>query len=238
MTSQIPAQHSSVSHSLPDAIASCELFRGLGSAQIETVGQISSRRNYRTVEHILRQGDTCPGVFVVEQGPARIFRSGANGQQHVLHLCGPGQSFAEVAVFADFDAPANASAVQPTQCILIPADGLQKQLSQDHQLCRQLLAGMALWTRHFVHLLDDIVLRDASARVARLLSDAPSDDTGRIMLPGTKKDVSNHLNLASETFSRVLRCLSDQGILAMDSDHAIRIINTQKLSELTNANDA
>lgn len=238
MASNPPSPFLSGSLAISEGIAGCELFRGLGGSQIEAIHSIASRRSFAAGETIFRQGDPCPGVFIVERGLARIFRSGANGQQHVLHLCGPGQSFAEVAVFADFRAPANASAVQLTQCILIPADGLQKQLAQDHQLCRQLLAGMAFWTRHFVQLLDDIVLRDASERVARFLSAAPSDAAGRVVLPGSKKDVANHLNLASETFSRVLRRLSDQEILSMDSDHSIRILDAGQLSRLADAHDA
>lgn len=217
---------------ITDVITSCRLFSGIGPEQVATLAGMSVQVDYSANEMVFSQGDACPGIFVVHDGLVRLFRSGVNGDQHVLHLCGPGQSFAEVAVFAGFELPASATAVQPTQCVLIPTDRLQRQLAQDHALCRQLLAGMAFWTRHFVQLLDDIVLRDAVQRVARVLCDAPVDAAGRLMLAGTKKDVANHLNLASETFSRVLRRLSEDGIITLDSAHAIQILDPDRLTRL------
>lgn len=179
------------------------------------------------------QGSPCPGIFIVHSGLVRVVRGGTRGQQHVLHLCGPGQSFAEVAVFGNFDLPASAIAAQATECLVIPADVIQREISSNHELCRQLLSGMAMWTRHFVQMLDDLVLRDATERVARVLCDAPSDQSGAAILPGPKKDLANHLNLTSETFSRVLRRFIDDGVLETDAARAIRILQPDRLKQLS-----
>ncbi|WP_145171504.1 Crp/Fnr family transcriptional regulator [Rubripirellula lacrimiformis] len=229
LPSSLPRNHDSPNESV---ISRCQFLSGLGQDQIKKLAAMSVPRNYAAGESIFRQGDACPGLFVVDQGLVRVFRSGAGGGQHVLHLCGPGQTFAEVAVFADFDLPANAIAVQPTQCLLIPTDELQNELAANHQLCRDMLGSMAFWTRHFVQLLDDIVLRDATERVARFLCDAPCDSKGHLKLPGSKKDVANHLNIASETFSRVLRRLCESEVLENRAGQDIRVINAAQLSQL------
>ncbi|WP_419189810.1 Crp/Fnr family transcriptional regulator [Stieleria marina] len=187
-------------------------------------------RHFKTGEQLFSQGDSCPGLFVVDAGLVRVFRMGQQGQKHVLHLCGPGQTFAEVAAFGDFPVPASAVAAQPSTCLMIPNDLLQKELVANHDLCRQLLVGMSFWVRHFVQLLDDIVLRDATSRVARYLNELPRDASGRIELPATKKDIANHLNLSSETFSRVLRRLSDESILDLTQSGSIRLTDEQSLS--------
>ncbi|MGB7346348.1 MAG: Crp/Fnr family transcriptional regulator [Pirellulaceae bacterium] len=210
----------------------CGLLRGMDDAQRDVLKGLSVTRGFQPGEHVFSQDDECPGLFIVDQGLIRVFRLGAQGQQHVLHLCGPGQTFAEVAAFGNFAVPASAVAIQSSTCLMIPTDLLQRELASNHELCRQLLIGMSGWVRHFVLLLDDIVLRDAIGRVARYLSDAPCEASGYLKLAGPKKDIANHLNLTSETFSRVLRRLSDRGILHLSGDGEIQVVDGEKLTEI------
>ncbi len=205
-------------------IRACPLFAGLHPSRIDTLASAARVEDFESGETIFQQGDACPGVFIVERGLVRICCEGTSGQRHVLHLCGPGQSFAEVAVFANFTMPAVASCVEPTRCVRIPADFMQHLIDTDHEFCRQMLEGMAHWTRHFTELLGDIVLRDASDRVAIYLAALPRDDDGLVELPGPKKDIANHLNLTSETFSRTLRRLSDRGQIELTQGRRIRVV--------------
>ncbi|QDV62528.1 Crp/Fnr family transcriptional regulator [Crateriforma conspicua] len=211
---------------LERVILGCPLFAGLGPANIRSLALAARIQDFAAGELIFRQGEQCAGVYIVETGVVRVYCRGGGGQEHVLHLCGPGQSFAEVAVFADFDLPANAASVEATRCLFIPAEIIQDQIATNHDFCRQMLASMAFWTRHFTDLLSDIVLRDASDRILSYLQSLPRDATGIVDLPGPKKHIANHLDLTSETFSRTLRSLADRGHIEITSGRGIRIINT------------
>lgn len=204
-------------------LLACPLLQGLDAAHLEQFAAVAKRRSYRANETIFRQGDDCPGIFIVESGSVRIYCDGTGGQRHVLHLCGPNQSFAEVALFSDFALPASASSIEATSCIVIPADFVKQMIENDHAFCRQMLSSMAHWTRHFTQLLGDLVLRDAAERVQHYLGQLPVDADGNVVLPGSKKDIANHLNLSSETFSRTLRRLTDQGSIAIDPQRRIRV---------------
>ena len=52
---------------------------------------------------VFRENDACPGVFVVGQGLVRVFKTGAGGKEQVLHMVGPGETFAEVAAIGGFN---------------------------------------------------------------------------------------------------------------------------------------
>ncbi|MEM9587646.1 MAG: Crp/Fnr family transcriptional regulator [Planctomycetota bacterium] len=212
-----------------ELIRGCELFGGLSDENATRFAESAKPLHYMRGQRVFSQGDPCPGMFIVDYGMIRIFRSGNNAQEHVLHLCGPGQHFAEVATFENFVLPASAEATKESGCLLIPIDVVVEQINGDHEFCRQLLVGMAYWTRHFIELLDDLVLRDATSRVTRYLSSLPCDSQGRLRMPAHRKDVANHLNLTPETFSRVLRRLTDEGILKPSSGRDLIVAEMDRL---------
>ncbi|MCA9255396.1 MAG: Crp/Fnr family transcriptional regulator [Planctomycetes bacterium] len=218
--------------SASEVLDSCDLFSGLDDVQHERLVAISEEHVFEPGELIFRQGTPCPGLFVVDAGLVRLYRLAPSGQEHVLHLCGPDQTFAEVAAIGAFAVPANAVSVTASNCVLLPADRLQAELAGSHALCRQLLTGMAFWVRHLVVLLEDVTLRDAAGRVARLLSDLPIGPEGTIELPSTKRDLASHLNLSSETFSRILRRLGERGLIELGSDRSLRLIDRGRLEDL------
>jgi len=185
---------------------------------------------YEAGRLIFRDGDPCPGVFVVAKGVVRVYKTSPGGKEHVLHLAEPGSTFAEVAAIGGFDCPAHAAAVTDCRCVLLPNDRFRAALHKDHELALGMMTGMSRWVRGLVSLLEDIVLRDAAARLARYLI-AQADETHQVRLPARKRDVANHLNLTSETLSRLLSRFEAQGWLAREGD-ALKLLDPQALDNL------
>lgn len=198
---------------VPDILNQCPLFVQIDPAGFAQLVAIARIAKFRKGQVIFRQGDPCPGVYVVGQGSVRVYKVGPGGKEHVLHLATVGQSFAEVAALGNFPMPAAAEAVSATTCALLPAERFRALLEADHRLCLGLLAGMAQWVRQLVGLLEDIVMRDAAGRLARYLLDLPHEPSDHVRLPGLKRHVASHLNLTSETFSRTLRRLEEAGLV-------------------------
>jgi CRP/FNR family transcriptional regulator len=117
-------------------------------------------------------------------------------------------------------------------CALIPQSGFRRIVSEDHEFCIEMMTGMSEWVRRLVGLLEDLVLRDATARVARHLiqSDQSGGQTG-FVLPMRKRDLASHLNLTSETLSRTLRRLADCGLI-QTHEQRIRICDLGKLQDI------
>jgi CRP/FNR family transcriptional regulator len=210
----------------------CPLFSELSPAGFRRLATIGRVCQFRKGQRIFRENDSCPGVFIVGQGMVRVFKTGTNGKEHVLHMVGPGDSFAEVAAIGGFPVPASAEAEKKTTCALLPFDPFRKALHEDHALCLGVLHGVTVWVRRLVTLTEDLALRDAAGRVARyLLELAESQPTpdGRVRLPSLKRHVASHLNLTSETLSRTLRRLVAGGLIAEAGGAGVRILNPPKL---------
>ena len=195
-------------------LAKCSFLSQVDGSGRKRLVRMAVPREFRKGEVIFREGDAAPGIFIVSQGLVRIFKLAASGKEHVLHLAGPGMTFAEVAVFGGFPCPATAEAVEDCACVLLPTEPLCKALQEDHRLCLQIHSSMAMWVRSLVSLLEGIVLRDAAGRVAGYLLQVHSQQGPTVALPGLKKHIASHLNLTSETLSRTLRQLRDDKLIA------------------------
>ena len=215
-----------------EIIETSPFFCELGPESLGRLAEIGKLVSYVKGAMVFRQDDPCPGLFVVGSGTVRIFKLAASGKEHVLHIVGPGATFAEVAVIGRFPCPAFAQAVEDTRVVLLPAERFVGTLETNHTLCLQLMGSMARWVRHFVGLMEDIVLRDAGARLARHLLQASSGDQATFALPNLKKDLASHLNLTPETFSRTLRRLADAGLIQQVDKQRLRILHPDKLQDL------
>ena len=212
-------------------LAACSFFSQVDGPSRARLVRMAVRRDYRKGETIFREGDAAPGVFVVGTGLVRVFKLAPSGKEHVLHLAGPGMTFAEVAVLGDFPCPAFAEALEETACALLPVAPFMGALRDDHQLSLQILSSMAVWVKSLVSLLEDIVLRDAAGRVAGYLLQAQVEQGGPVALPGLKKHIASHLNLTSETLSRTLRQLRDDRLIG-ETDAGLVIRDSQGLQRV------
>jgi CRP/FNR family transcriptional regulator len=214
---------------IAEILHDCRLFAAVKPAGFQRLVTMARLAKFEKGEIIFRDGQECPGVYVVGSGLVRVYKVGPGGKEHVLHLVGPGKTFAEVAAIGGFDCPANAEALAPTTCGLLPADRFQKALEEDHRLCLDLMIGLTLWVRHLVGMVEDVVLRDAVGRLARYLVESPAAEDGLVELPSLKRHVASHLNLTSETFSRTIRRLMDAGLIAQREGNRVQLLDPERL---------
>jgi CRP/FNR family transcriptional regulator len=215
-----------------EIIRGCGLFGGLTPGSLEKLTKIARTVRFGRGQTIFREGDPCPGIYVVGEGTVRVFKTAPSGKEHVLHFARAGMTFAEVAAIGRFDCPAHADVTEDTICVLIPEAGFRRIIDEDHGFCIEIMSGMSKWVHHLVGLLEDLVLRDATARVARhLIKSDSTGGRGEFTLPMRKKDLASHLNLTSETLSRTLHRLVDCGLIETQGQR-IQIFDLAKLEEV------
>ena len=214
---------------IEQVLSGCQLFAEVDAERRRQLAAVSLVRRFAKGQAIFRQGDECPGVYVVDTGMVRIFKTAPSGKEHVLHMVGPGHTFAEVAAIGGFACPANADAIAPTTCVLLPLERFRRMMATDHALCLEMMTGMCFWVRHLISLMEDIVLRDAVGRVARFLLEATPEPDGAVRLPARKRHVASHLNLTSETFSRTFGRLIEAGLIVEEENHRVRLRDPQHL---------
>jgi CRP/FNR family transcriptional regulator len=210
-------------------VRGCRLFAQVNPESFDRLVAIARPYAFAKGQLIFREGQEPPGVYIVGTGLVRVFKIGSGGNEHVLHLVGPGGTFAEVAAIGNFPCPVDAAAATATTCVLLPADLFQKALRESHHLCLEMMVGMSFWVRHLVDLMEDVVLRDAIGRLAQFLLKSGPAPGGTVELPGLKRYLASHLNLTSETFSRTLGRLVESGLVVELDGNRIEIRDPDRL---------
>jgi CRP/FNR family transcriptional regulator, dissimilatory nitrate respiration regulator len=212
-----------------EVLQACNLFARVGPEILDRLVGMALVRRHAKGEVIFRQDDPTPGIFVVVSGAVRLYKVAPNGKEHVLHIAGPGDTFAEVAVIGRLPCPAHAEALEVGTCVMLPDGPFVEALHESHTMCLQMMSGMAFWVRRLVDSMEGIVLRDAAGRVARYLIDAGGNEGTTVRLPGRNRDIASHLNMTSESFSRTLRYLREAKLIKEGRGSNLTILDADGL---------
>ncbi len=203
-----------------DLLVRSELFSGLESEQLLTLGGLASHRRYDRGEVLFRQDTPAAGLHVVTRGRVEVFRSGGDGARRLLHLFGPYEVVGEVPAFEGGPFPATAAAATPVaEALFLPRDQFLTVGAERPEILLRMLATLSVRLRRFVGRIESLSSRTAPARLAtRLLELAWEQGVtgkagGTVNLPSSKADLARTLGMTPETLSRLLRRWRDEGFI-------------------------
>ena len=220
-----------------EAIKNCNFLGGAGDELIRLIAAISKTIHQPRGTMVFNEGDACRGMYIVHSGAVKLFKTGPDGRDHVLHVVMQGDCFGEAAMFLGTGYPAEAQAVRDSVLVLVRKEQFLDLLSKEPTLCFQLMAAMALWSRRLVAKLEALTLRDASARLAehllKLAATSPEfrERLSEVQLGIPKNVLASQLGISNETLSRLLTRFEAQGLIVCKG-RGIRILDRQELQEL------
>lgn len=219
------------------AVAGIGLFSGLGAREQAALAGVAEIRHYAKGADIFFAGQPGRGFFSVAAGKVRIYQTSLTGKEHILHVFGPGEVFAEVAVFSGGVYPAHAQAMEDSQCLFFPRERFKRLLADEPDLALGMLGLLSLRLRQLVRKTEDLSLREVPARLAAhlLLLEAQNKDR-RLSLDLPKGQLAAYLGTIPETLSRVLRRFCDDGLIALSGKH-LEILDAARLEALAGVSD-
>lgn len=206
-------------------------FATLNEEQIENLGKIARFTSIKRGQTLFRQGEPVEGMFFLLSGQLKIFKLAPDGKEHILHIIRPGQGFAEAALFMN-GYPAWCDALQKSEVVCLPKSRFLELLTAEPDLSLGIIASMSQYLRRFADQIEDLSLKDVSARLARWLL-ATSEENGRDFwdLAITKGQLASQLGTVSETLSRTLRKFQDSELLEVRGKF-MKIKNREELKKI------
>lgn len=205
--------------SLRDTLAATSMFNGLDADQLDRIAAIAVERRMVRGQRIFEEGDEGSGLYIVAAGRVKIFKTGADGKEQILHIFGPGHPFGEVPVFAGKRFPASAMALDASRLVFLPRSAFVRLITDQPTLALNMLAVLSRRLREFTVQIENLALKEVPARLAAYLLalSAEQKTADRVELHIPKAMMANILGTIPETLSRMLGKISAQGLIRVDN---------------------
>jgi CRP-like cAMP-binding protein len=222
------------------SLAQIPYFAELDADALASLERTVRQRDHGDGEDVLVEGEPCEGLYFVIEGQVRLVRSSPEGRQHVLRVLGPGATFNDIAVF---DAGANADsavAVGPTRVGLIPRNEMAALVGKHPEVGKAALKLLSARQRSLAGMVEDLALRDVTARVARLLLGCIGrqqhviENADAACAHITHQEVASMVGSVREVVQRALKQLEHDGAIALER-HRIRVRDPAKLERWVDA---
>lgn len=168
---------------------------------------------------LFEQGQPCTGVHVVVSGQIKLAFYSPHGAEKIVAIAAERQGVGEECLSLAQDYPFHADALIDSTLVFLPRQILIECLENSRHFVQRLMKCIA---EKFHHLLLDVEaasLLTGSERVVEYLIrdlDASVQGAAVIELSMAKSVIASRLSLTQEHFSRLLRQLSDSGMIAVD----------------------
>ena len=208
-------------------------FAGLADEGARALAEVGTVRQYKEGEYLFQQDEAATGFHIVVDGAVNVHRFGPDGRQQVLHVFeGGGELCGEVPVFEGSTYPAAAVAVECSRTLYLPRDALLSVGREHPEVLLKMLATLSMRLRRFVGLIDDLSLKDVSARLAKhLLELVDRDEASVVTLETTKTVLASRLGTIAETISRTFRKLQSRKIIDVQG-REITILDEETLRDI------
>ena len=134
------------------ALESIDLFRNLGSDELQALHFIAQERHFAAGCEIFHEDDPGDGVYFVKDGLVEISSLVSAGPRRVLSQLGPGEIFGEMAMIEHRPRSATATAVKDTDVYFLPRGEMLSFVQRSPALAFGLLQHISHRLREFNHL--------------------------------------------------------------------------------------
>lgn len=194
-------------------------FGELPEKNQERLLEITVAKEYKKGEIIFQEGDPGDGLFFVIQGAVKIVKLTEEGKEHIIHILGPGELFAEVLLFKKGVYPATTVAQQDSRVGKILNSDLEAELLQDNHLALAMIKALSNRLQVAQQKIRNLALADASEKIIQTLKQLSLEkgerrlDEVAIFLPMNRQDLANLMGVSRETLARILAEWQDEGWL-------------------------
>jgi len=222
-------------------LAKVQIFSGLTDTELDFLAQRAIPRHYSAGESVFGEGEPCSGLYVVESGQVRIFKSSAAGREQVLSIDGPGSSVAELPVFDGGNYPASAAAIADSTLLFVSKQDFQALCLAHPQVALKVLRVVGARLRRLVGIIEELSFSTVRHRLASFLLRLAQKEGKRcpegveISLPASNQELASQIGTVRELVSRNLSRLQAEGMITIDG-RRVTISNLKALeAELQSA---
>ncbi|MGB5208380.1 MAG: Crp/Fnr family transcriptional regulator [Azonexus sp.] len=211
------------------------LFNGLAPEEISRIARATREIHAGKGDILFHKGDPCNGFHLLVYGQVKLAFTSQQGSEKVVEIMQQGQSFGEAIMFMEKPYIVFAQALTDSLLLHVSKQAVFDELARDHNLCRKMLAGMAMRLHQLMNDVESYSLHSGKQRIiGYLLRELAEEDQHgtdvAVTLPTNKGVIASRLNLTQEHFSRILHELTELGLIVVEGRkiHIPSVANLRK----------
>lgn len=198
------------------ALKKAPLFSGMSDERLAQFIAKSPVKCYDKGEDLFAMGDQATAFFFIIDGWVKLYRMTRDGEESIINVFAPGETFAEAAVFGPMQRyPVNAQAVEDTSILEIPRSLFVEMIHADSDFALSILGAISAKQRYLIQQIEQLTVREAPQRIGTFLLRLCPPGCSRnveVALPYDKSLIARRLNIQPETFSRAFKKLEPHGV--------------------------
>ncbi|MEO5705174.1 MAG: Crp/Fnr family transcriptional regulator [Candidatus Limnocylindrales bacterium] len=209
------------------AMARSPLFHGIDEDELTRIAQTMNRRRFRRDEVIFHEGDPGDSLHVVVEGRVKITRESAEGEEAIVAILSPGDSFGEIVLLDGAPRSASATAMEATETMTMPRSTFVELVEGGSPFRAQLLTGLAQRVRRLTNQLAEVHFLDLAGRLAlqltRLAAESAPGQTTDVQLPSnlTQSDLAAMVGGTRQRVNQIIGDFSDEGLVIHEGGHLV-----------------
>jgi CRP/FNR family transcriptional regulator, dissimilatory nitrate respiration regulator len=217
-------------HSVSEILSRQPIFRTLSGQDIDNLAAHTLEYRANKGEILFQKGDRLAGMHVMIAGQVILFLPSMGGSEKVIHVAKPGETFGEETLFSDVPSPYAAQVDKDCIVLIVRVQDLQAIADRNQAFSHALMANLCGRTCQVIDNMETCTQRSSGQRVAHFLAQQIPDHASDydVRLDTSKQIIAAQLNLTPETFSRVLKKLSNNGYIRVDRG-AIKVTSRDRL---------
>ncbi|WP_347986817.1 helix-turn-helix domain-containing protein [Methylomonas sp. AM2-LC] len=198
------------------------LPRGLSQTEINDISEvIKARKVLQRGEFIYHEGDNFKGLLAIKSGSAKLVANDQHGNEHILNILLPGELLGFDGLAEEKHSCA-AIALETTSFCVLPAESMNELFQNVPSLTREIFRHTG---EKMTEDKNQLILskRPAEERLAYFLISLSERlkrrgfSASEFKLSLTRQEIGNHLGLALETVSRLLKKFQDEQLILVQN---------------------
>ena len=209
-------------------LAKVAIFSSLTDSELQFLAERAVPRHFAPREMVFGEGEPCAGLYVVERGNIRIFKSSAGGREQVLSIDGPGSSDRRSAGFRWRQLPGlREPRVDHATLLFVGKQDFQALCLAHPEVALKVLRVVGARLRRLVGIIEELSFTTVRHRLASFLvrlaqREGTASAAGlEFSLPGSNQELAAQLGTVRELVSRNLSRLQMEGLLKLEGRRAV-----------------
>lgn len=198
------------------------LFSALDEKQLNSIIKSAKSISLSAKKCLFEKDSPASQFYFVRSGQVKLFCLSAEGDEKVIEVIYPEQTFAEAIIFMPIQIyPVSAETITNTELYSFDMGQFRNLLENSKETCFRLLASMGTQLHQRLNDINNLTLHNATYRlVVYLLEQLPEGamELSSIHLSTTKIIIASRLSIQPETFSRILLRLSKLGLIEVQGN--------------------